>query len=127
MTAYERIRSHAPEYHMELQVRKCQVYLSADQMADPVEYSQIHQACAERNLRCDARLESLGVLFGSDDAIQEYSMEAVESQATMLAKLSHPAMPVQIGFQLLRYCALPRLESGISSTKSSRQQAAVGA
>ena len=109
MIAYERIKSCAPEYHMELQVQKCQVYLSTDQMADPIEYSQIHQACADRNLRCDARLESLGVMFGTDDDIREHGMNVVESQAGMLAKLSHPAMPVQIGFQLLRYCALPRL------------------
>jgi hypothetical protein len=108
--AFDQLKQQSPEYNMQLQVAKCKVFAQQQQLdrADAVA-SGIRSGCEDRQLRLDTKMEALGVMHGNDDAVQEHALTAAESHALLFARLCHPDMPVQIGFQLLRLCAQPRL------------------
>jgi hypothetical protein len=69
----------------------------------------IRDQCRTRGLSHDTRMESLGVMFGSEAAVRAHCEAAVDASAHMFECLTHPAMPTQTASLLLRYCALPRL------------------
>lgn len=109
MRAYDHIVEHAREYHLQLRVDKCSVYLPpADDT--PVETRRaIEAACASRQLKCLSQMELLGVMLGTDDDVRAHLTISIDQHQKLFECLRHPAMPVQIGYALLRWCALPRL------------------
>jgi hypothetical protein len=106
--AFDRIQQMAASFHLTLRVDKCAVYIPAS-VSTAEDRERIIRACADRSLAHSDRMESLGVMHGSDDAIRTQCAETVERHRSFFTALTHPAMPVQIGLTLLRYCALPRL------------------
>ena len=108
LQAYDRIKQHAPEYHLQLRTEKCQVFIPP-QLDDRAILDSIHSACLERSLAHQTRIEALGVVFGEDADVKEHAAAAVASHERFFALLTHPSMPVQVGYSLLRYCAIPRL------------------
>jgi hypothetical protein len=109
--AFDRLRESAPSYNMQLQVNKCQVFKHPDPMTsdDLGVQDCIRSGCTERNLRLETRLELLGVMHGSDEEILEHSMMTTESHAMLFSRLTHAAMPAEIGYHRLRFCVQPRL------------------
>ena len=107
-TAYDRIVTLAEKYHLTLRTEKCAVYIPPTLECDSTR-DKIQSECTQRHLAHFDHLESLGVLLGSDAAIESHLSTAVDSHDQLFAGLEHSSMPVQIGYALLRYCALPRL------------------
>lgn len=108
--AFDRLCESAPSYNMQLQVAKCKVLYDSDSTTiNESTRALIHTGCAERHLEVTTKMEALGVMHGSDEMVSEHALETMESHALLFARIAHPAMPVQIGYQLLRFCAQPRL------------------
>ena len=106
--AFDRINASAPKLKLRLRVNKCAIYLP-DTLSNPADREAAIAACSQRSLPHSSHLESLGVMFGSDEKIQQHCAEAVDKQQRFFELLCHPAMPVQVAFTLLRYCGIPRL------------------
>jgi Reverse transcriptase (RNA-dependent DNA polymerase) len=106
--AFDRLCESAPSYNMQLQVAKCKVLYDSTMMNESTR-ALIHTGCAERHLEATTKMEALGVMHGSDETVTEHARETMESHALLFARIAHPAMPVQVGYQLLRFCAQPRL------------------
>ncbi|MDR3446153.1 reverse transcriptase domain-containing protein, partial [Dyella sp.] len=109
MRAYDYIALHAEEYHLQLRVDKCSVYVPPTDDLPPATRHSIEHACTSRQLRCLDRLELLGVTLGTAEDIHSHLTRSIDQHQKLFEYLHHPAMPTQIGFALLRYCALPRL------------------
>ncbi|MDR3548323.1 MAG: hypothetical protein P4M11_08695, partial [Candidatus Pacebacteria bacterium] len=109
MRAYDYIALHAEEYHLQLRVDKCSVYIPPADDLSPATRHSIEHACTSRQLRCLDRLELLGVTLGTAEDIHSHLTRSIDQHQKLFEYLHHPAMPTQIGFALLRYCALPRL------------------
>jgi hypothetical protein len=107
-TAFDRIQRMAADYHLQLRVDKCAVHIPLAAQSEPIRAS-IVAACTQRHLSHSASLETLGVVLGSDTAVESHTLAAVDSHESLFACLTHPAMPTQIAFSLLRHCAIPRL------------------
>jgi hypothetical protein len=125
MTAFDRLANMAQhEFGLTLRRDKCAVYVPNDESdgdgeaaeataataaAATVQHATIEQACAVRQLPIVRSLPLLGMLVGSDAAVAEFCSSAVDAHAPFFAALVHPTMPLQVGYLLLRHCALPRL------------------
>ena len=48
-------------------------------------------------------------MLGSVEAVRAHAQSAVDAAEPLFTCIEHPSMPVQIGMQLLRQCALPKL------------------
>ena len=107
-TAFDRIVDLSSNYHLKLRIDKCAVYVPPC-LVNESDHSAVLQSCTARKLAHFDHLESLGVLLGSDDAIETHIDTAIDSHEHLFRCLQHPSMPAQIGFSILRYCALPRL------------------
>jgi hypothetical protein len=105
---YDRIKQLAPEYHLALRTEKCQVFIPP-QLDDRSILDSIHSACHTRSLNHRTRIEALGVVFGKDSDVEDHAAATVMQHARFFDLLTHPSMPVQVGYSLLRYCAVPRL------------------
>jgi len=105
---FDRITQRAKEFHLQLRTEKCQVYIP-HQLEDAAIVQRIHAACESRSLQYDTRIEALGVIFGSDEQVLSHAAKSVESHAQFFHCLTHPNMPVQTAFSILRYCGIPRL------------------
>ena len=66
-------------------------------------------ACEQRRLSLSRSMEALGVMFGEDAVIEAQCAEAVHSSEAFFAALTHPELPTQMAFSLLRSCGIPRL------------------
>ena len=108
MAAYDYILAHAAEFGLELVPNKCQVFLP-DVGGAVEDLHTLADQCAERNVQLSGSMESLGVMFGSDEEIEAHAEAAVTASESFFDALTHEEMPVQTAFSLLRYCALPRL------------------
>ena len=108
MQAYDRIKQLAAGYHLNLRSDKCQVFVPP-QLSDAAALAAIHAACAERALQHNTHIEALGVMFGTDNDVRSHASDVVSSHERFFAALTHPSMPVQIGFSILRHCGIPRL------------------
>ncbi|WP_309445785.1 reverse transcriptase domain-containing protein, partial [Dyella sp.] len=112
MRAYDHIVLHAHEYHLQLRTDKCSVYVpptsDVGQAVDDTR-GRIASACASRHLKCQSQMELLGVMLGTDDDVRAHLTSSIDQHQKLFECLRHPAMPVQIGYALLRWCALPRL------------------
>jgi len=127
MKAYDRIHDKAASYHLKLRVDKCQVFIptaliegghehmSAENDSNSTAVSQsthhhnIINACKQRQLRHDDKMEVLGVMMGSNNVVEQECDDTVASQSSLFKHLMHPSMPVQVASLLLRVCGLPRL------------------
>ena len=109
MAAYDKLKDTAAQYHLKLRVDKCAVYIPPSVDAHPALQSSIRAACTTRGLAHAASIESLGVMFGSDADVRDHGERTLDSHTQFFACLRHPAMDVQIGFALLRFCGVPRL------------------
>ncbi len=108
MEAYDRIIKLAPKYHLKLRIDKCAVW-TPPTLTDPSVLNPILVECNKRSLSHTTKVEILGVMFGSDEDVMEYCEKIADSQQQFLDCLTHPEMPVQIAFSLLRFSAHPRL------------------
>jgi len=127
MIAYDRIHDKAASYHLTLRVDKCQVFIPAaliegvhkhmsaenDSNSTAVPQSAHHHniinACEQRQLCHDDKMEVLGVMMGSNNVVEQECDDIVASQSSFFKHLMHPSMPVQVASLLLRVCGLPRL------------------
>jgi len=123
MKAYDRIHQQAASYHLKLRVDKCQVFLptclgqptASDDNAHDGSIPQANQrnnilnACVQRQLPHDDKMEVLGVIMGSDSVVTQQCDGIAASHGKFFKHLMHPSMPVQIASMLLRVCGLPRL------------------
>ena len=120
--AFDRVAAAAPSHSLQLRVDKCVVYLPPSLSAP--DRAAVQTECDKRNLRTSDKLMSLGVMHGSDAEVEQHCMAKVDSHERFFDLLCHPAMPVQSGFTLLRYCALPRLGYLARTTPPDRLRAA---
>ncbi|MDR3403430.1 MAG: reverse transcriptase domain-containing protein [Chthoniobacter sp.] len=123
LQAFDRMKNKAPEYSLELQVAKCQAYLpptafgtvvpaveeEEEEERQRATRARVHSACASAGLQCVPRLEALGVTFGTNDDIEAELDDIVSSHTSFFEAITHAKMPTQVGYALLRQCALPRL------------------
>jgi hypothetical protein len=108
LKAFDYIQKEAPALGLALQTHKCKVYLPPE-LQDEQEIRTVGEECDTRGLKCHRKIEALGVTFGTDTDIEAHCAEIVESHRGFFAALTHPEMPKQVAFSLLRYCGLPRL------------------
>jgi len=105
---YDKIRAiSAEKYGLKLRVDKCAVYLPPT--LDSTASAAARADCAARQLPHASYLESLGVMFGDDATVAAHCHSTVAGHEQFFHLLSHPAMPAQVAFTLLRFCGLPRL------------------
>ena len=106
MTAFDRVQAQAASFRLQLQVPKCKLFIPPT--SHPLAES-IRVAAAPRQLECTSSLLALGVTHGHDSAVTEHCLAMARSHERFFDALTHPAMPAQVGFALLRYCAVPRM------------------
>lgn len=106
MIAFDRVQAKAAAFQLELQVPKCKLFIPPSSRAAA---ERIRAAAVHRQLECTSSLLALGVTHGDDSAVRKHCSETARSHERFFDALSHPAMPAQIGFALLRYCAVPRM------------------
>lgn len=108
MRAYDYLKQHAhTDLGLELVTAKCQVYIPPTVLPDHL--AEIHAECGQRSLRHATNMESLGVMFGSEEAVRAHCNTAVDDSEHFFRCVSHPAMPAQTAAILLRHCAIPKL------------------
>jgi len=106
MKVYDYILQHAAsEFSLELCIEKCQVYIPTTVN----DSTSIIDMCRARKLHHDDHMESLGVMYGSDEQVEQYCEKSVSDSELFFRALTHPEMPAQIASSLLRYCGIPRL------------------
>ena len=90
---------HAAELGLELRPEKCKVYIpplpSTTGARSDIAYEAIVAECAARGLTHVSTVESLGVMFGDDDSIEQHCEATVEDSHSFLAALTHAEMPTQ--------------------------------
>lgn len=106
MTAFDRVQAQAATLGLQLQVPKCKLFIPPSSRARA---ESIRAAAAPRQLECVSSLLTLGVTHGDDSDVTEHCMSTAQSHESFFAALTHPAMPAQVAFSLLRYCAVPRM------------------
>jgi hypothetical protein len=106
MTAFDRVKAMAATFRLQLQVPKCKLFIppSSRSLA-----KSIRAAAAPRQLECTSSLVALGVAHGDDSVVSEHCLEKARSHERFFDALTHPAMPAQVGYSLLRYCGVPRM------------------
>jgi hypothetical protein len=69
----------------------------------------IVSSCAALSLPVSNSLSSLGVLFGPDALVSQHCLTTADKHTAFFDALTHPEMPVQMAFLLLRYCGVPKM------------------
>jgi hypothetical protein len=86
MKVFDYIAQHSSELGLELRVDKCEVYTPPEawQNATTAQSQQLKSACGERKLKITKSMESLGVMHGSNAAMEEFCAAAAEGLSVLL-------------------------------------------
>ena len=117
---FDRLRTLAPAYNLQLQPRKCKVLMPQHFPSDYIAgthavYDDILRECSLRNLEHTDHIRILGVYLTTNSAhsnqfITDHVNQVVADHQHMFELLADDEMPPQCAMILLRVCFLPCLQ-----------------